>query len=108
MVLGKQGLRLEAVKFAMYLGIPIFASVSFSYPGVQKYWADYYQFLKYPANPNIGLKEEFEKLRKQRELQHEQRQEYLNQLKRLEEAAEKSRAAAAAAEEAAKKKGWLW
>ena len=108
MVLGKQGLRLEAVKFAMYLGIPIFASVSFSYPGVQKYWADYYQFLKYPANPNIGLKEEFEELRKQRELQHEQRRAYQDQLKRLEEAAAKSKASALAAQEAPKKRGWLW
>ena len=108
MVLGKQGLQLEAFKFALYLGIPILASVSFSYPGVQKYWADYYQFLKYPANPNIGLKEEFEELRKQRQLQHEQRLAYQEQLKRLQEAAEKSRASAAAAEEAAKKKRWFW
>ena len=112
MVHGKQGLQLEAVKFAMYLGIPILASVSFSYPSVQKYWADYFQFLKYPANPNIGMKEQYEELRQQRELQREQRQEYMNQMKRLQESADSAAAHRAKEEEeaAAKKtkRGWLW
>jgi hypothetical protein len=114
MVLGKQGLRLEAWKFSVYLVIPIVASVAFNNPERQKYWADYFHFLKYPANPNIGLKEEFEELRKKREQEKQQRQEYAEQMKRLHQAAKRSREAAAERdhksidEETTKKRGWLW
>jgi DNA-binding transcriptional MerR regulator len=109
MVLGKTGMRLEAIKFSIYIGIPVVASIVFNDTGTQKFWADYYQFLKYPANPNIGLKEEFEELQKQRQLQQEQRKEYAEQMKRLQQSAQRSRAQAAEAkDDEQKKKGWLW
>lgn len=112
MVLGRQGMRLEALKFSVYISIPVIASIAFNSPTTQKYWADYYQFLKYPANPNTNLKEEFEELQKQRDLLRDQRKEYAEQVKILQQSAQRSRAnaAAVAAEEAEgkKKKGWLW
>lgn len=109
MVLGKQGLRLEAAKFGVYLFIPIVASIGFNSPAVQEYWADYFQFLKFPANPNTRLKEEFEELAKKRALEKEQRREYADQIRKLQESAQRSRAQQQASEEASeKKKGWLW
>lgn len=106
MVLGKQGMQLEAFKFSLYIGIPIIASVAFNNTDVQKYWADYFQFLKYPANPNIGLKEQFEELQKQRELQQEQLKEYAEQMKRLQESAQRSRETKN--ETTTKRSGWFW
>uniref|UniRef100_A0A7S2SAN4 Uncharacterized protein n=1 Tax=Eucampia antarctica TaxID=49252 RepID=A0A7S2SAN4_9STRA len=91
MVLGKQGMRLEAWKFAVYLIVPIGASIAFNNPLVQKVCADYFQFLKYPANPNTNLKEEFEELLKKRELEREQRKQYTDQVRKLQESAQKSR-----------------
>eukprot|EP00545_Synedropsis_sp_CCMP1620_P001543 CAMPEP_0119013460 /NCGR_PEP_ID=MMETSP1176-20130426/8462_1 /TAXON_ID=265551 /ORGANISM="Synedropsis recta cf, Strain CCMP1620" /LENGTH=116 /DNA_ID=CAMNT_0006966551 /DNA_START=94 /DNA_END=444 /DNA_ORIENTATION=- len=112
MVLGKRGMRLEAIKFSIYISIPVIASIYFNNPNTQKYWANYYQFLTYPANPNTNLKEEFEELQKQREVQKEQRKEYAEQMKILQQSAQRSRAnaAAVAAEDndKKKKKGWLW
>jgi len=67
MVLGRAGLRLEAQKFALYLLVPITASLAFNEPSVQKAAADYFQFMKYPSNPKTNLKDEFEELKKQRE-----------------------------------------
>jgi Fe2+ transport system protein B len=106
MVLGKQGMRLEAFKFSLYIGIPIIASVAFNNTDVRRYWADYFQFLKYPANPNIGLKEQFEELQKERQLQKEQRQEYAEQMKRLQESAQRARETKN--ETTTKRSGWLW
>ncbi|KAL7467394.1 hypothetical protein ACHAXS_007629 [Conticribra weissflogii] len=90
MVLGRAGLRLEAQKFVVYVGIPIVASIAYNEPSVQKWSADYFQFMKYPSNPKTNLKEEFEQLQKEREEQMEQekrnrkgREEYLSQLKKL-------------------------
>ncbi|KAL7441270.1 hypothetical protein ACHAXH_005342 [Discostella pseudostelligera] len=94
MVLGRAGLRLEAQKFAVYLLIPITASLAFNEPSVQKWAADYFQFMKYPANPKTNLKDEYEALKKQREEEiewkkrmagkrEEGRKEYLKQLKQL-------------------------
>ncbi|KAL3811056.1 hypothetical protein ACHAXA_004567 [Cyclostephanos tholiformis] len=67
MVLGKAGMRLEAQKFVVYLLIPITASVAFNEPTVQKWAADYFQFMKYPSNPRTNLREEYEALKKQRD-----------------------------------------
>mmetsp|Transcript_1216 Transcript_1216/g.1553 ORF Transcript_1216/g.1553 Transcript_1216/m.1553 type:complete len:109 (-) Transcript_1216:198-524(-) len=108
MVLGKQGMRLEALKFSIYILIPVVASISFNNPETQKYWADYFQYLKFPANPNTNLKEQYEELAKQRALQKEQRQEYLDQMKRLQESAQKSREKSE--ESGADKKNWwkIW
>ena len=91
MVLGRQGLKLEAWKFGIYLIVPISASLTFNNPDVQRYCADYFQFLKYPANPNTNLKEEFEELRKKREADREQRKEYAKQVRRLQESAQRRR-----------------
>lgn len=92
MVHGKAGLRLEAWKFGVYLSLPIAASFVFNEPKVQRFCADYFQFLKYPANPNVNLREEFEELAKKRKIENEQRQKYMDELKKIQEgAAEKRR-----------------
>ncbi|KAL7514245.1 hypothetical protein ACHAXN_012985 [Cyclotella atomus] len=90
MVLGRAGLRLEAQKFGIYLLIPIVASIAYNEPTVQRWSADYFQFMKYPSNPKTNLKEEFEQLQKEREQQKiqaeknkESRKVYLEQLKQL-------------------------
>ncbi|KAL7532238.1 hypothetical protein ACHAXR_004511 [Thalassiosira sp. AJA248-18] len=94
MVLGRAGMRLEGQKFALYLMIPITASLAFNEPTVQKWAADYFQFMKYPSNPKTNLKDEFEALKKQRDEEIEWdkrmaekrmkgREEYRNQLKQL-------------------------
>ncbi len=107
MVLGKQGLRFEAYKFGLYLFVPIVASITFNDPKVQKVCADYFQFLKYPANPNTNLKGEFEELLKKRELEREQRKLYAEQVRKLQESAQKSREESAAEENKPKRKKWL-
>jgi hypothetical protein len=90
MVLGRAGLRLEAQKFGIYLLIPIVASIAYNEPAVQRWSADYFQFMKYPSNPKTNLKEEFEQLQKEREQQKiqaeknkESRKVYMEQLKQL-------------------------
>ena len=110
MVHGRQGMRLEAWKFVVYLSLPIGASLTFNEPRVQRFCADYFQFLKYPANPNVNLREEFEELAKKREIEREQRKAYTDELKKMQEsAAEKRRLreAAVAADNERKKNGWL-
>ena len=90
MVLGRAGMRLEAQKFGIYLMIPIVASLAYNEPTVQRWAADYFQFMKYPSNPNINIKEEFEQLQKEREEEKKQeernkesRKVYVEQLKQL-------------------------
>ena len=89
-------MRLEAQKFAVYLLIPITASLAFNEPTVQKAAADYFQFMKYPSNPKTNLKDEFESLKKQREEEIEWekrmtekrekgREEHMRQLKMVRE-----------------------
>ena len=112
MVLGRKGLILEAKKFALYISIPIVASVMFNDPDVQRICADYFQFMKYPASPNTNLREEFERLSKQRELEKEQRKEYAEQVQKLQESARRSRegreaALAAEVEEQSQRRGWF-
>jgi hypothetical protein len=105
MVLGRQGLKLEVWKFGVYIIAPIGASLTFNDPRVQSYCADYFQFLKYPANPNTNLKEEFEELQKKREVEKEQRMEYAKQVRKLQESAQRRRL-----EEATRnteRKGWF-
>jgi len=83
MALGRTGLRLEAWKFIVYLAIPIGASVAYNEPKLQRFSADYFQMLKYPANPNVNLKKEFEELREKKQMEKEQRQVYNEQMKKL-------------------------
>ena len=110
MVHGKQGLRLEAWKFGVYLSLPIAASLVFNEPRVQRFCADYFQFLKYPANPNVNLREEFEELAKKREVENEKRKAYMQELKKMQEgAAEKRRLRELAIKEESDKgkRGWF-
>lgn len=100
-------MRLEAWKFGIYIAIPIIASVYFNDPKRQEYWADYFQFLKYPSSPNTNLKNQFEDLVKQQEQQKQQRSEYAEQMKRLQESAQKSRERREQQEEQERKRGWL-
>lgn len=97
MVLGRKGLQLEAWKFGVYISVPILASVIFNDPDVQRICADYFQFMKYPASPNTNLREEFEELSKKRALEREQRKEYAEQVRKLQESARRSREGRAAA-----------
>ena len=90
MVHGRQGFKLEAFKFGVYIFIPIIASLGYNNPTVQQTCADYFQFLKYPANPNTRLKEEFEEMVRKRELEREQRKQYMEQLRGLNESAQRS------------------
>mmetsp|Transcript_14315 Transcript_14315/g.15940 ORF Transcript_14315/g.15940 Transcript_14315/m.15940 type:complete len:118 (-) Transcript_14315:137-490(-) len=110
MVLGKSGMRLEGLKFSVYIMIPVVSSIFFNDPENQRYWADYFQYLKYPASPNTNLKEEFEELTRKRELQKHQRKEYLDQLKQLQESAQRSRKdrAAAISDEKERNRWWFW
>ena len=87
MVKGRQGLYLEAWKMGVYITIPIFASVYYSNPENQRYWADYWQFIKYPENPNTNVKEKIKELAEQKEQQKEQRKAYQEQLRQLQAAA---------------------
>ena len=91
MVLGKAGMRLEAYKFGLYISVPILASVIFNEPEVQRRCADYFQFLKYPANPNTNLRQEFEELRKQRDEERERRAKYAEEVRRMQDSARRSR-----------------
>lgn len=107
MALGKTGMRLEAWKFAVYITIPIVASVYFNDPKRQQYWADYFQFLKYPSSPNTNLKHQFEVLVEQEEKQRQQRDEYAEQMRKLQESAQKSRQRREQVEKEQRKRGWL-
>ena len=53
--------------------------------------ADYYQYIKYPENPNTGVKEQIEELIRQRKLQEEQNAAYREQLQTLQQAADRSK-----------------
>jgi hypothetical protein len=89
MVKGRPGLYLEACKFGIYLSIPVFASVYYSDPDIQRYWADYWQFIKYPENPNVNVKEKIQILVTEKEQQREQLELYKQQLRDLQIAAER-------------------
>lgn len=107
MVHGRQGMKLEAFKFSVYILIPVGASLTFNDPNVQRWAADYFQFLKYPANPNTNLKGEFEALVEKTRKVKEARREYAAQMQKLQEGAQKRRIEEQLAEsESAKKKGW--
>jgi Pet100 len=86
MAKGRQGLMLEGWKFGVYLLVPIIASVYYSEPKRQKEAADYWQYVRYPANPNVGMKQKIEDLA----AQQKQRDAYRDQMKLLAEQAAKS------------------
>ena len=90
MARGRAGFALEAWKFSVYITIPVFASWYYSYPETQKYWADYYQYIRYPENPNTNVKQKIKELAEQKEKEREQRLAYHKQLEELQKAAERS------------------
>mmetsp|Transcript_2432 Transcript_2432/g.5031 ORF Transcript_2432/g.5031 Transcript_2432/m.5031 type:complete len:112 (-) Transcript_2432:351-686(-) len=82
MVKGRQGMMLEGWKFGIYLGIPLLASWYYGDPERQKKAAEYWKYVEYPANPNVGMKEKF--IEQQKKYQ-EQRKVYGEQLKKLDQ-----------------------
>lgn len=90
MVHPKSKFYLEAWKFGIYVTIPIIASIYYSDPETQRYWADYWQYIKYPENPNTNVREKIKQLAEEKELQREQRLAYQQQLQRLQQAAERA------------------
>jgi hypothetical protein len=101
MAKGKGGMYLEGWKFAVYLALPLGASWWFNDPRRQKEAADYWQFVKYPANPNVGMKEQIEAL----SAQQKQRDVYRDQMKELHAQAARTRKQQEEKEE--EKPGWL-
>jgi hypothetical protein len=79
MVKGRQGFLLEGWKFAIYLLVPITASIYYNNPENQKKSADYWQYIKYPANPSTGWKEQIDLMQSQQK----QREVYRQQLQQL-------------------------
>jgi hypothetical protein len=86
MARGRQGFYLEGWKFAVYLAIPLGASWYFNDPARQKESADYWQYMKYPANPNTNMKEQIEELKEKQN----QRQVYREQMKELHKQAQRT------------------
>mmetsp|Transcript_19902 Transcript_19902/g.25631 ORF Transcript_19902/g.25631 Transcript_19902/m.25631 type:complete len:112 (-) Transcript_19902:290-625(-) len=84
MVKGRTGMALEGWKFGIYLGIPLLASWWYGDPERQKAAAEYWQYVKYPPNPTVGMKEKFIE---QRQKYEEQRKVYSEQLKKLDDLA---------------------
>jgi Pet100 len=76
---GKGSFAMEAWKFAVYLAVPIGASIYYSSPGRMKETAEYWKFIEYPANPTVGIKEQILLAHKQKE----QREAYRKQLQAL-------------------------
>jgi hypothetical protein len=104
MAKGRPGMYLEGWKFGVYLLIPIVASVYYSDPKRQKISADYWQYCKYPANPNVGMKQQIEDLAKQQK----QRDVYREQMKQLSQSAARAeQQVPEQSEEKASGRGWL-
>jgi hypothetical protein len=80
---------LEAYKFGLYLLVPIGASLYFGNPQNQKRHAEYWSYVTYPANPNVGLREHIKEDLQWRQKQKEGREEYRKQLQELEKTAKR-------------------
>ena len=89
MAKGRQGFLLEGWKFGIYLLVPITASIYYNNPENQKKSADYWQYVKYPANPSTGWKEQIELMQSQQK----QREVYRQQLQQLNDSTTTSPAA---------------
>jgi Pet100 len=77
---GRGSFSMEAWKFAVYLAVPIAASVYFSNPGRMRQTAEYWKFVEYPANPNVGIKEDIIAAQKQWQNHHEAHQRSMAEL----------------------------
>jgi hypothetical protein len=103
MAKGRPGMFLEGWKFAVYMAIPLGASWYFNDPARQRDSADYWQYMKYPANPNTNMKEQIEELRQKQT----QRTVYQEQMRELQKQAQRSREAADSDDDDQEKRGWL-
>lgn len=83
MVAGRQGMRMEALKFSVYLGIPLVASAFFNEPETVKYFVDYFKYVEYPASPNTNIREQLEEQAMELKRLREQRKVYAKQLRDL-------------------------
>jgi hypothetical protein len=100
---------MEGWKFAIYLAVPIACSFWFASPDRQRQNADYWQYVKYPSNPNTTLRESIEQYSKT----EKQRQIYRQQLMALQQDDDETAATATAAEEneenaATNRRWWHW
>lgn len=97
---------LEAWKFGIYLGVPILATYWFAWnPERQKEQAEYWQYVKYPANPNVNMREQIAELQKQQQ----QRQVYRDQLIALNKQAQRNVSNEDEDEATAKRRWWqIW
>jgi len=112
MAKGRAGFYLEAWKFGVYLLIPIAASWYYSDPTRQRKAADYWQYVKYPASPNVDVKRQIEDLAKQ----ERQRKAYRDQLVELNRQAQRGSSSPSSAasegtdssgDEGRQRRGWL-
>lgn len=98
---------MEGWKFAIYLSVPIICSFWFASPERQRKNADYWQYVKYPSNPNTNLREAIDEYAKT----EKQRQIYREQLRALQESEVASVEAAESAQnelEQATPRWWHW
>lgn len=86
MAKGTTGFLLEAWKFSIYLIIPIGASWYFNNPSRRQASTEYWQYVKYPADPNTTLRADIQRLVEQQS----QRAVYVEQLRQLETAASRA------------------
>merc|ERR1719162_71226 len=89
MVAGRKGMRLEAFKFGVYIGIPVVASGLFNDPETIRWFVDYFKFVTYPApaSSNPEFRKQLEDQTRQRKLIREQKEQYAEQLRKLDEVA---------------------
>jgi Pet100 len=86
MAKGRQGFYLEGGKFAIYILVPIGLSWYYADPKRQKRAIDYWKFITVPATPNVDMRQHMLDLQKQ----EQQRQVYREQLRNLEQQANKT------------------
>ena len=79
MAKGRAGFWLEGWKFSIYLLLPLGASWYYSDPVRVRKNVEYWNYISYPPNPNVNMKEQLKELREQQE----QRRVYREQLKQL-------------------------
>mmetsp|Transcript_23893 Transcript_23893/g.34950 ORF Transcript_23893/g.34950 Transcript_23893/m.34950 type:complete len:132 (-) Transcript_23893:103-498(-) len=92
MVHGRAGMRLEALKFAIYLSIPIVASGMFNDPKTIQGFVEYYNYISYPPEDpeTTKMKNDLESLRKNLEQQQRKRMIMQSQLRSLDSMVDES------------------
>ena len=87
MVAGRQGMKLEAFKFGIYIGIPVLAAGFFNEPETVRWFVDYFQYVKYPAPASADpeLRKQLKEQAEKRKLIQQQRNEYKKQLNQLDQ-----------------------